>query len=237
MREPFKHLIFAEMDGTRGGAGWPFLPFRQFGEQPALALFGHFKPLANGARPGPAQTRERLERVPCALTLWPDVFRGNCCEQCLRCSQQKHRDVALIARWFQLKHGRQPLGRRHHKPRGMDERKQFQKIKPGKLGIAQPLPYQRRIEQDHRRLARPRNRLPPAKPPRRAIRRGNPDAAMTGVDRGIGKLGGHNPLCPDLRHLVSLWPNGILTTGGYYVISGAKRMVSSKPLVPHQNLH
>ena len=41
----------------------------------------------------------------------------------------------------------------------MDEGEQFEQVEPRHIGIAQPLPDQRRVEQDVRRFGQPRDRL------------------------------------------------------------------------------
>ena len=41
----------------------------------------------------------------------------------------------------------------------MDESEQFEQVEPAQIGIAEPLPGQRRIQEDMLSLGRPRDRL------------------------------------------------------------------------------
>ena len=41
----------------------------------------------------------------------------------------------------------------------MDEGEQFEQVEPAQIGIAEPLPDQRRVEEDMRRFRRPGDRL------------------------------------------------------------------------------
>src|SRR3546814_8232501 len=81
------------------------------------------------------------------------------------------------------------LGRRHNKPRRMHEGPQLQQIESRQVRIAKPLPHQRSVEENHRRLRRAANRLPFRHGARLAVRVAQPDAAMTCMQRrkGSGK--------------------------------------------------
>ena len=73
----------------------------------------------------------------------------------------------------------------------MDEREQLEQVESGQIGIAEPLPQQRSVEQDMRRFCHPANRLPLANRAGFAIDRANPDATMARVECGIGEWCDH----------------------------------------------
>ena len=52
-----------------------------------------------------------------------------------------------------------PRGVGGRKVAGLQEREQFEQVEPRQFGIAQPLPDQRRVEHDHRRVGRAPDRL------------------------------------------------------------------------------
>src|SRR3546814_3765392 len=60
----------------------------------------------------------------------------------------------------EIKRTRESLGRRHDKPRRMHEGPQLQQIESRQVRIAKPLPHQRSVEENHRRLRRAANGLP-----------------------------------------------------------------------------
>ena len=51
------------------------------------------------------------------------------------------------------------LGRRHREAGRMDEGEQLQQVEAGQIGIAEPVADQRRVQHDHRRFGRARDRL------------------------------------------------------------------------------
>src|SRR3546814_7644160 len=71
----------------------------------------------------------------------------------------------------EIKRTRESLGRRHDKPRRMHEGPQLQKIESRQVRIAKPLPHQRSVEENHRRLRRAANGLPFRHGARLAVRR------------------------------------------------------------------
>ena len=77
----------------------------------------------------------------------------------------------------------------------MDEREQLEQVEPRQLGIAEPLPDQRRIEDDVRGLRSPRDRLAAARLAHLAIAARQPDPGMGRVQRG-NRDSGH-------RHVLS----------------------------------
>ena len=80
------HRVGVERDLARRGARWRFLPFGQFGKQPAFGLVGLFERGEDGIRPRPTQPHERLRAVPCALALGPCRVRQRG-EEGLRCGE------------------------------------------------------------------------------------------------------------------------------------------------------
>src|SRR3546814_1224226 len=78
----------------------------------------------------------------------------------------------------EIKRTRESLGRRHDKPRRMHEGPQLQQIESRQVRIAKPLPHQRSVEENHRRLRRAANGLPFRHGARLAVRIAQPDAAM-----------------------------------------------------------
>ena len=84
--------------------------------------------------------------------------------------------------------------RRHREAGGMDEGEQFEQVEAGEIGIAEPVADERRVEHDHRRFGRARDRLAAADRLDAALGPGDPDAAMGCVKRGIRQRGRH-PAC------------------------------------------
>ena len=170
--------------GAGGGAGGLFLPFRQLAEQPAFV-----DPWLGQARrdqrcPGPAQAGQALRGGPGALPLGPVAIRHG--EQRRGRIAQERGDRILLYRHGEIDGACQPLGRRHREPRREEKGIEFEQVEPGQVGIAQPLTRQRGVEQNHRRFRRDADRLA-ARHRTRPLRRGDPDAAMAGVESGMGK--------------------------------------------------
>src|SRR3546814_9615545 len=86
----------------------------------------------------------------------------------------------------EIKRTRESLGRRHDKPRRMHEGPQLQQIESRQVRIAKPLPHQRSVEENHRRLRRAANGLPFRHGALLAVRIAQPDAAMTCMQRRKG---------------------------------------------------
>ncbi|KIU01554.1 hypothetical protein QU38_01030, partial [Staphylococcus aureus] len=122
---------------------------------------------------------------PRALALGPVPLGDR--EQLRRGGAKEGRDIGIASRRFQPGGAGEPLGRRPHEAGGVEKGEQLEQVEPRQLRIAEPLPDQRRIEQDHRRVRRDPDRLAPAHRTALALRRGEPDAAMAGVESGIGK--------------------------------------------------
>jgi hypothetical protein len=87
---------------------------------------------------------------------------------------------------------RQALGRRHREARRMDEGEQLEQIEPRQIGIAEPVADQRRVQHDHRRFRRLRDRRPAPDRLDPAVAMRDPDAAMGCVERGIREQA-HSP--------------------------------------------
>ena len=176
-------------DRARCGAWGFFLPFDQLGEQPALVFAGSAQCIADDSAPRPAQARKCLRRCPCAFALGP-LECGHSFHQCCRDQPQHGRRATFIDRRRNRQCLGKPLDCRHDEPRRMDEREQLEQIEAVKIGIAQPLSDERRIEQNDRRFGCFRNGFP-ASDPARAIVVGDPDAAVACVKRGVGQRRRH----------------------------------------------
>ena len=115
-------------------------------------------------------------------------------EQRLGGVAQERRDLAIARRAASARpRARAPCGVGTMKRAGPQEGEQFEQVEPRQLGIAQPLPDQRRVEQDHRRIGGDPDRLaPPDRARPSAV--GDPDAAMAGVERGIGERQASAPI-------------------------------------------
>ena len=204
--EPGEHLILVQADRARGGAGLRLLPFGQLGKEPALRLPGPGDARRDQRRPGPAQPVQRLRRGPAALALQP-VGRIQPIEQQRRGLLQQRGNIALLRRRRQVQRRRQPFGRGHQEARGMQKGPEFEQVQPVEFMIAQPLPGQRRIEQQHRRFGRARDRLPLGQAQGAAMF-AQPYAAMAGVKRGQGCRIDHPPGLEEREQKENLFQRG-----------------------------
>src|SRR5579859_611330 len=103
-------------------------------------------------------------------------------EQRVGAGEQRGGGGHIVGRRIDSQRAGEPGRCRHCETRGMDEGKQLQQIEPGNLGIAQPLPDQRRVEQHQRPLGGERDRLAALQCARRPAPLGEPDATMGGVE-------------------------------------------------------
>ena len=124
----------------------------------------------NGAQPQPSRCSVALAvHAPSRSGQSASASRA---EQRLGDRDQRRRRLGIARRRLDPDRARHPRHRRHREPRRMDEGEQFEQVEPGHIGIAQPLPDQRRVEQDVRRLRQPARSPRPATPraPRRPPR-------------------------------------------------------------------
>ena len=182
--KPVEHLRRGEVHGARLRAGRGLLPFGQTREQAALGLVGAGQRAGDERCPGPAQAGERLPDVPRALPLRPVGFQRG--EQVAGGVAQKAGDGRLVLRRRQAERGGQAFGRRHGEARRVDEGEQLQQVKAGKLGIAQALRGERRVQEDDGRFRRGADRLA-ATDLARSGGLGDPGAAVTGVKGWVGQ--------------------------------------------------
>ena len=168
------------------GRGARFLPFGQAARTASARRARAWRSRsATDRRPRPAQPGQRLRRGPRALALGP-VAVGDRQQRRGRVAQERRRPrvVARPARRARAP-ARAPSASAPRSAPGGGRRT----VRAGRaptVGIAEPLPDQRRVEHDHRRVGRDPDRLAP--PDRaRAVGVGDPDAGMAGVERGIGK--------------------------------------------------
>ena len=131
----------------------------------------------NGAHDQPSRCKVRIGG-PRPLALGP-VGVAHPREHRRRNPQQRRRRIALLCRRLRSPdRAAHPRHRRHREPRRMDEGEQFQQIEPADLAGPEPLPDQRRIQDDMRRLRQPPDRLAratpraPRRPPRSRFRHG-----------------------------------------------------------------
>jgi len=188
-REPRGDLALVQHDLRGLGPLGRFFPFGQPREQPAFCPLRAQDRRGEHSGPGPAQPGERLQLTPRTLALGPvgalatrDQFGSGSVEQ--------RRDPRIVRRFGQSQRVGEPLGGRHHEPRGMDEGVKLQQVEPRKVGIAQPVRHQRGVEQQKGRIGREHDRLAladGASNPAFA----QPHSAVTGMDRGKGEGGGH----------------------------------------------
>ena len=141
-------------------------------------------------RPRPAQPGERLQRASTRLRARASPAAAQVASKASAacCSSAGTRIVAR--RLGQPQRVGQPLGRRHHEPRRVDEGEQFEQVEPRQVGIAQPRRHQRRVEQQQRRIRRRDDRLALGDPARRAVRRRAASSrhGWRGARGGAGRL-------------------------------------------------
>src|SRR6185369_17408910 len=93
-----------------------------------------------------------------ALAFAP-VRIGELCQYPLGDLLQRASRLGLACRWLKSKRSAQPAHRRDCKPRWVDEGEQLEEVEAAQLGIAQPLPDQRGIQDDMRRFSGAGDRL------------------------------------------------------------------------------
>ena len=94
------------------------------------------------------------------------------------------RRVGFARRRLQPQRPAQPRRGRHREPRRMNEGEQLEQVEPAELGIAEPLPDQRRVEDDVRSLGRARDRLAAARLAHLSVAARQPDTGVGCVERG-----------------------------------------------------
>ncbi len=186
MRQPGLGLLRVERDGARRRARGDLGPFGQLRKQPALGGCRFRQPIRHHRCPGPAQPEQRLRSGPRPFALGP-VGLGHV-EQLFGGAAQEGGDLGVGRGCLQPGFPSKAARRRHHEARRAEESEQLQHIEPRQIGITQPLPDQRRVEHDHRCIRRDPDRFAPPDRPR-ALGIGDPDAAMAGMQRGMGEQG------------------------------------------------
>ena len=186
--KPLRDLCRVESDLRGLGPLSAFVPFGQAGKQPAFSAFRPRDAPRQQRGPGPAHLHQRLQRAPRAFAFGPvGAFAGGK-QGCRRCLQQR-RDGIVAGRFGKVQSMGQPLGRRHHEARWMDEGIEFQQIQPRQVWIAQSAGHQRRVEQDQRRVSRRHDRVALGQAARHPAAVAEPAAAMAGMKGGKGKRG------------------------------------------------
>ena len=168
-----------------------FLPLLQPREQHALAALGPLEPRADQRRPAPAEPVQRRVRRPRAFALAPVRIAEHARAAARRSRCSDAAASASLAGGSKPERAAQARRGRHREPRRMDEGEQLEQVEPAQLGIAEPLPDQRRVEDDVRRLGGPRDRFAPARLAHLAVAARQPDPGMGCVQRGKRQRSGH----------------------------------------------
>ncbi len=142
--------------------------------------------LQHRARPRPAQPGERLGTGPGAFALEPVGLQH--AEQVSRGGAQEGGGGGFVRRGFDAERVGDAVRGGDGEAGGQHEGEEFEQVEAGQIRIAEPAGDQRRVQQNHRRFGRPRNRLPPADRLGASVRMGDPDPAMGGVEGGIGQV-------------------------------------------------
>ena len=124
---------------------------------------------ADQRRPAPAEPVQRRIGGPRAFALGP-VRSSERREQRARRSRAATPPPRPRSPAARARARGQPRHRRHREPRRMDEGEQLEQVEPRQIGIAEPLPDQRRVQHDVRRLGQ-RGRSPRPATPRAPRRR------------------------------------------------------------------
>ena len=171
-----------------------FLPLLEAREEHALAALGPFEPRGDQRRPAPAQPCQRLARRPRAFALLPVRAFEHVAAAPRRSRGSDAAASASLVRRLEPDRAAHARHRRHREPRRMDEGEQLQQVEARQIRIAEPLPDQRRVEDDVRSLGRPGDRLAPARlarfasPRRRARFRRGLRAAREGAEKALQAL-------------------------------------------------
>ena len=178
----------SSVDGARRGARRGLLPFGQLAR---TASARRVSGLRDAGRRAPAP---RASAAGAAIAAPSTRLRARASRRSAIVEQRGGRVAAGTARpRASLAGGASPAARASPrgvgtmKRAGMQEGEQFEQVEPRQLGIAEPLPDQRRVEHDHRRVGGDAGSPRRARPRGVAIGVGDPDAAMAGVERGIGE--------------------------------------------------
>jgi hypothetical protein len=185
MLEPVGGVGEIDADRPRLRAAVLLLPFRQLREKPGLVALGPPEARADDRRPGPAEAMQRLRRSPGPAPLRPVAAERR--QQGVRRLAQESGGRIVARRRFEPERVGEALGGRHREARRMDEGEQLQEVEPAEVRIAEPAADERRVQHDHRRLGRPRDRRPAPDRFGPPVRPGDPDAAMGRVQSGVGE--------------------------------------------------
>ncbi len=187
--EPCFDFFFLDQNVAGGGALGCFLPFRQAREQPPFGLVWLADVSVENLRPRPAQPHKRLQYRPRAFAFGPVVATAGF-EQPASGGLQERRHRVVARRLVDPERVREALGCRHREPSRMHEREQFEQVEPGQVGIAEAARYQRRIQQQQRRVGSSHHRLALAATTR-GLAVAQPGAGVACVKGGKGQRRAH----------------------------------------------
>ena len=194
-------LAFARL----GAAGQPVEPRARLGgidqRRSAAAAARRLRPIAAGARtacarPGPADRAGPRPAAPIpspagAASRWTSTrprARASPNRRARRAaaprSLERGRRFGFARRRLQAERAAEPAGGRHREARRMDEGEQLEQVEPGQVGIAEPLPDQRRVEDDVRRFGGARDRLAARRFAHLSVAVRQPNPRMGCVQRG-----------------------------------------------------
>ena len=144
-------------------------------------------------RPAPAEPMQRGICGPRAFALRP-VGIAQPAEQCLGDRTQRRRRLRLAFRRLEsaAPGPAPPRSARRSAPDG--RRRTARAGRARHIGIAEPLPDQRRVQQDMRRFGRPGDRFAPRLASRTSPVVGDPDAGMGCMEGGKGQRSGHRAI-------------------------------------------
>ena len=139
----------------------------------------------SGAQPQPSRCSVAFDvHAPFALA---PVRIAEHREQPRRNPLQRRRRIGFARRRLEPKRAAQSRRGRHREARRMNEGEQLEQVEPAKLGIAEPLPDQRRVEDDVRSFRRASDRFAAARLAHLPIAVRQPDPGMGRVKRGKGQ--------------------------------------------------
>ncbi len=180
--EPRTRISRIDADRPRRRPFANLIPLLEAREKHPLAALGPIQSCPDQRRPAPAKPLQRRIHGPGSFALAPvRIVKDR--KQSLGNQVERFNRLGIACGRIVSDRTAETGHRRHRELRGPDEREELQKVEPAHLGIAEPLPDERRVEDDVRSLGGPSDRFAATRLANLAIPGCQPDAGMRDVKR------------------------------------------------------